>query len=141
EDTFWRWMEFKARKLGGIGGGSSRKHIIYKRKSAFGWYFPSKYRDEREAWEQVRAGYVEAFQKAREGDWGTIDDIEALRPGPALRLKGLHLYFPADILPIYSKPHLRHFLGLLGRPEAAQHTDDVVHLNRVLFGALRAVRE
>jgi 5-methylcytosine-specific restriction protein B len=141
QDTFCRWMEFGARELGGIGGGSSRKHIVYKRKGAAGWYFPSKYRDEREAWNQVRAGYVEAFQKAREGDWAAVDDIEALRPGPALRLKALHLYFPDDILPVYSKPHIRHFLGLLGRPEAAQQTDDVVRLNRALLGALREIPE
>jgi 5-methylcytosine-specific restriction protein B len=141
QDTFCRWMEFGARKLGGIGGGSSRKHIIYKRKGASGWYFPSRYRDEREAWEHVRAGYVDAFQKAQAGDWTAIDDIEALRPGPALRLKALHLYFPADILAIYSKPHLKHFLGLLGRPESTQQTDDVVRLNRALLGALRETPE
>jgi 5-methylcytosine-specific restriction protein B len=134
-------MEFRARKLGGIGGGSSRKHIIYKRKSASGWYFPSQYRDEHEAWAHVRAGYLGAFEKAREGDWGAIDDIEALRSGPALRLKTLHVYFPHDILSIYSKPHLQHFLGLFGRPEATEHTDDVVRLNRALLATLRETPE
>jgi 5-methylcytosine-specific restriction protein B len=96
EETFCRWMEFRSRKLGGIGGGTSKKHIIFKRKGTGEWYFPKKYRDERDAWNHVRDGFVEAFRQAQAGEWNAIDEIDALKNGPALKLKALHVYFDKD---------------------------------------------
>lgn len=139
EDTFCRWLEFRSFKLGGMRGGNARKLIIYKHKDAPGWYFPSGYRDVGEAWQQVRAGFVEAFNRAQRREWDAIDDVESLRPGPALKLKALHIYFPDDILSVYSKAHIQHFLRLLRRPEGEERTDDVVRLNRALLSALQAI--
>jgi 5-methylcytosine-specific restriction protein B len=137
EDTFCRWMEFRTQHLGSIRGGSSRKLIIYKHKDKPGWYFDPDYKDEQEAWQRVREAFVQAFQKATANDWNTIDDLAPLAGGPALRVKALHLYFPEEILPIYSQQHLRHFLRLLDRPEANDHSLDVVRLNRALLAAVR----
>ncbi len=137
EDTFCRWMEFRTQHLGSIRGGSARKLIIYKHKDKPGWYFDSEYKDEQEAWQKVREAFVQAFQKARIDDWNAIDDLAPLQGGPALRLKVLHLYFPAEILPVYAQLHLRHFLRLLERPEADDHALGVVRLNRALLGAVR----
>jgi 5-methylcytosine-specific restriction enzyme B len=138
EDTFCRWLEFRSQKLGGMRGGSSRKLIVYKHKDKPGWYFPSEYANEQEAWTQVRAGFVQAFACAQRGDWEAIDDIQALRPGSALKVKTLHVYFPSDVLPVYSKAHIQHFLRLLGRPEGDERSDDVIRLNRVLLRTLSA---
>ena len=41
--------------------------------------------------------------------------------------------FPNDVLPVYSKQHLRHFLRLLDRPEADDRSLDAVRLNRALL--------
>src|SRR5687767_2963859 len=54
EDTFCRWMEFRTTHMGSIKGGSSRKHIIFKRKDKPGWYFDPEYKDEQDAWAHVR---------------------------------------------------------------------------------------
>ena len=43
-DTYCRWLEYKSPSLGGIGGGSARKHIVYKRRHGEGWYFPPGFR-------------------------------------------------------------------------------------------------
>lgn len=136
-ETFCRWMEFKTIPLGSIKGGNAGKHIIYKHKEKPGWSFPSQYSDEREAWEAVRAAFVEAFRKAGDGEWDDIDAIEPLRWGSVLKGKALHVYFPEGLLPVYGRNDLKHFLGLLGRPEGGNRAYDVVRLNRVLLATLR----
>jgi len=136
ENTFCRWMEFKSKHLGGIGGGSAMKHIIFKRKTGPGWYYPAIYRNEQDAWLAVRAGFVDALKKAQNGEWAAIDDIQALKPGSALLLKTLFISFPEEVVPIYSRGHIRRFISLLGWPEPP---DEAVQLNRTLLSALRQI--
>ena len=138
EDTFCRWMEFRTRDLGSIRGGSSRKLIIYKHKDKPGWYFPKMFENERTAWEHLRSDFIQAFDHAERGEWTEIDSLEALASGPALRLKTLHLYFPDEVLPVFSNEHLRHFLRLLKRPDDEASGYAVVQTNRNLLAALRA---
>jgi len=136
EESFCRWMEFKAQELGSIRGGSARKLIVYKHKDAPGWFFPKMFSDERTAWDHLRRDFVRAFELADRGAWDEIDGLETLAWGPALKLKTLHLYFPDKILPVYSTEHLRHYLRLVKRAEAAQ-SGSPVQLNRNLLEALR----
>jgi 5-methylcytosine-specific restriction protein B len=145
EDTFCRWMEFKSLHLGSIRGGSARKLIIYKHKDKPGWYYDPAYKNEQDAWQAVRGAFVKAFKLAKEGDYNSIDELEPLQSGPALCLKVLHLYFPNDILPIYSKIHLLHFLRLLGQKEEElkewEKKWEVVRLNCSLLAILRKIPE
>ena len=136
-DTYCRWLEYKSPSLGGIGGGSARKHIVYKRRHGEGWYFPPGFSNERKAWDQLRRQFVRAFELAERGLWGRIDELETLARGPALKLKSLHVYFPGQVLPVYSTAHLRHFLRSLERPSAEVNASSVVALNRLLLRALR----
>ena len=137
EDTYCRWLEFRSRWVGSIRGGSSRKLIIYKRKDREGWYFPKAFADERESWNTLRGEFVKAFDLAEQGKWGQIDELETLALGPAVKLKSLHLYYPHEVLPVYSTLHLRHFLRSLGRPDEEVKCSSVVLLNRYLLAALR----
>jgi 5-methylcytosine-specific restriction protein B len=109
-ETYCRWMEFKAVHLGSIKGGSSRKLIIYKRKSRPGWHYDEAAFDSvEEAWAVVRDQFLAAMDYAASDEWTSIDDLDALRAGQAILVKTLHLYFPDDVLPISSREHLRHF--------------------------------
>ncbi len=136
--TFCYWLEFGTPSCGGMKGGAARKHIIYKPRKKPDWYFDAQtYKSVQDAWEDVRKGFVEAFRKAKEGDWDTIDDILSISSGSSLRTKALYMYFPEDVLPITSRDHIRHFLGLLGRAEARNRKLGVVRLNRALLSALR----
>ena len=138
EDTYCHWLEFKSRWMGSIRGGSSRKLIIYKRRDEVGWYFPRKaFSNEREAWDALRGKFVKAFDLAEQGKWEQIDVLETLALGPAVKLKSLHLYFPDEVLPVYSTAHLQHFLRSLGRPSEEVNVSSVVALNRFLLAALR----
>ena len=139
-ETFCRWMEFKAVHLGSIKGGSSRKLIIYKRKSRPGWHYDEvAFSSVEQAWDTVRGQFVAAIDHAANNEWAAIDDLEALKPGQALLVKTLHLYVSEEILPIYSRDHLRHYLGLVDRPEANDASLSAVALNRALLAELRAL--
>lgn len=137
KDNFCRWIEFKSHHLGSIRGGSARKLLIYKHKNKPGWYFDPAYRNEHEAWQAIRSAFVKAFQLAESGDFESIDNLEPLRGGPALKLKVLHLYFPDDILPVNSKAHILHFRSLLKSSEIKGQDSEILRLNRALLAALR----
>jgi 5-methylcytosine-specific restriction protein B len=141
-NSFCRWMEFKAIHLGSIKGGSSRKLIIYKRKKGPGWHYDeAAFGSVEEAWAAVRGQFVAAMDYAARGEWVAIEDLSALRAGQALLVKTLHLYFPADLLPINSREHLRHFLGLLEQEEASDSKLGAVTLNRVLLKAMAELND
>jgi 5-methylcytosine-specific restriction protein B len=113
EDSFCRLMEFGTQALGGIGGGSAKKHLIY-RKSDGSWYFRPDYADEREAWEAVRGAFVRGFELAQAGDWAAIDALPAIANASSLRAKTYCTYFLEDHIPIFSTPYQAHFYRLLG---------------------------
>ncbi len=133
------WLEYNSQELGSIKGGSARKMLIFKRRNTDSWYFETKkYASLEDAWAKVRGAFVEAFTLARQRNFDAIDALDPIRNGPTLRLKALYIYFPDDFLPIYSRPHIEHFLNLLGRSQEAKTIGwDVVRLNRTLLGALR----
>ena len=137
DDTYCYWLEYKSQWVGSIRGGAARKLIIYKRRDREGWYFPSVFSDEGQAWARLRSEFVEAFGLAERGDWERIDELETLALGPAVKLKSLHVYFPDEVLPVCSTAHLRHFLRCLNRPPDEVNASSVVALNRVLLAALR----
>ena len=136
EDSYCRWIEFNATHLGSIKGGSAGKLIIFKRRNERGWHYPPEFSNEQAAWEAVRAGFREAFELADQGRWAEIDQIDALSRGPALKLKTIHLYFPDEVLPVYSAAHLRHFLHRVGEHDKAKASEPF-YLNRSLLAALR----
>ncbi|MHC5261459.1 McrB family protein [Streptomyces sp. UC4497] len=110
--SFCHLAEFQTPDLGSIAGGNAGKHIIYMRNTGE-WHFDPRYAEVDEAWAAVRAGFQEAFTAASEGRLADIDELEALRSGPALVAKAVHVYHPDLILPIHSRDHVRHFIALL----------------------------
>ena len=140
-DNFCRWMEFRATDIGSIRGGSARKHHIYFQAKKGEWWFErDRYASVEEAWSAVRAGFIEALAYADADEWDEIDRIQALRGGPALLAKTLHVYFPDELLPIFSHAHLTHFLRALGEKGSFESMGTVA-LNRLLLGDLRACEE
>jgi 5-methylcytosine-specific restriction enzyme B len=144
-NTYSRWLEFGSLHLGRLAGGNAGKHLIYRRKDQSSWVYPTRYNSVAEAWEAVRAGFVQMFDLAQKGEWDQIDDLKDLQGSGALRAKTLHIYFPNEILPITSRDHILYFLQLLSQQnEAIEYSDDmkqwdVVRLNRTLLTALRRI--
>jgi hypothetical protein len=139
--SFCYWLEFKTKWLGSIGGGSAQKHCIYFHHKD-GWTFNrNAYRSIEEAWNGLRSGFMEAFNRANKDEFDSIDKIDSLEWVPMVRTKTLYVYFPEKILPVYSIRHIRYFLKLLGDPAANDPQDDAIRLNRVLLKKLRELPE
>ena len=78
------------------------------------------------------------LELASNGNFEEAYEVPQLHGATVVRLKTLFLYFPDSILPIFARPHLNHFLGLLGETES---DDAAVVLNRRLLNRLRTIPE
>jgi 5-methylcytosine-specific restriction protein B len=137
-ETYSRWAEFKTRDLGSMSGGSAHKHVIYKHKDKPGWHYPAQFASEKAAWESLRADVVKMLALAREQRWDEMADLMPFQFGPALWLKTLHLYFPDDVLAVYSTDHLAHFwYQLTGESSKASKKQPAILLNRNVLSRLR----
>ena len=112
-DSFCRWMEFATPHLASIKGGSALKHMIFRRANG-DWYFERKYSSVEEAWQSVRAGFVEAFRLAGQGRFDEIGQLSAINGAISLSTKAVYCYFPNDLLPVCSGTHQDYFWKLLG---------------------------
>lgn len=113
--SYCRMIEFKTPDLGGIGGGSAAKHIMYRHNDGL-WRMaaPLNALEPEAAWARLRAEFVAAFEAIEARAFERLDELELLTWGPALTTKSLAVYFPEEFLPIYSLSHLRYFISLFG---------------------------
>ena len=141
-ENFCRYMEFVTTEVGSIKGGAASKHLIYFQAGTGQWWFNDKlYSSVEDAWAAVHQGFLDALELADAGKWSEIEQIVALRSGPALVNKLLSIYYPDEILPINSQSHLRHFLRELGDSQAENHVLGTISLNRQLLQGLRSCTE
>jgi 5-methylcytosine-specific restriction protein B len=113
QETFCYLMEFGTPDLGSIAGGAAHKHLIYKRSDTGAWWFNRRFDTVEEAWSQVRAGFVRAFDLAASGQVADVG-VEPLNWAPALTAKAVCTYFPGLIVSVYSHAAKQHFSELLG---------------------------
>ena len=131
-------LEFGTRDCGSISGGSANKHLIYFSKPRDTFAFETKSQSAEEAWSAVRTGVVELIELASKKEFSAIDEIDSLWAGPAVRMKLTWMYFPDQLLPIYSDPHLDFWLSIFN---IETPTSDRVAKNRLLFEALTSMEE
>lgn len=114
ENSLCRLLEFSSDALGSIRGGSSFKYAVYRSKNGE-WIskLPGE-PDPRKAWDKLRADLASAVDLCRAGEFQKLDALPAARYMPAARTKLMHIYFPGEVLPVFSLAHLRHFLENLG---------------------------
>jgi len=138
QESWCWWLEFNSQELGSMRGGAAQKHLIFRRKADGSWYFSRRYANEDEAWKAIRAGYVQAFEFAKSGQYPEIDTIESIETGYAIRTKTLYVYFPEDVLPIYSTAHIANFIEMFGGDAGDR---GVIAANRYLLEILLAKPE
>jgi 5-methylcytosine-specific restriction protein B len=140
-DSFCYQMEYASYELGSIAGGSADKHLIYWRSKTNAWKFESRYANAEQAWEAIRAAFVEALRLGAEGKFSEIDDLPALVAARVLRAKFISLYFPEKILPIFSEEHLLHHLRELGSDVPEEDSGKAVTLGLKLLQRLQEITE
>ena len=139
KDDFCNWLEFKTRKLGGIGGGNAFKWGVFWSRKDGAWVFTKAFTDQDDAISRIRTGLEALIKAADEGRFDDLDRIgnQQLGDALALRCKPLYLYFPNDLLPISQPEHLRRFLKIFG----VEGDGGVLSLNRQLLSVLRGQDE
>ena len=131
-NSYSYFLEWGTPDLGSISGNNANKHVIFKRNSGE-WSFPSGYGSVESAWDALKAGFVKMFDLARAGDWTSTSEIDILRGAKMVRLKSLYLYFPDEVVPIYSNGHLTHFAEQL----QLDTSGDAIDINRRILHHLR----
>src|SRR4051794_19175250 len=76
KQTFCYLLEFATPDLGSIGGGSSRKHLVYRKSETQQWWFDNKYSSVDDAWTAVRAAFIKVFDAAAAGNMDAIEGID-----------------------------------------------------------------
>ena len=136
-DVVSHWLEYKTKPIASMSGGSAHKFLIFKRADADVWQYPKEYSSIDEAWNAVRAGFVEILELASKGHFDETDDVKVLTGAQAARAKLLYLYFSDQLIPVTSKEAIDHFLHALGQTPLPS----VVRANRQLLEALREIPE
>ena len=129
DDAFCYWLEFKTSELGGIGGGSAYKFIVFKRKSPKAEAKDSPYATDgvyawvkhyggtaQEAFATVKAGLLAAVEAAAREDLVSLDAVDL----PAMmKWKTAFLYQDQSspcIVPIFYEPAIMYLA--FGDPSA-----------------------
>ena len=131
-NSYSYFLEWGTPDLGSISGGSSHKHVIFKRDYGE-WSYPSGYGSVESAWEALKSGFIKMFDLARQGDWTSTSEIDILRGAKVVRLKSLFLYFPDEVLPVYSRDHLVY----LAQKFDLDTSGDVIDINRRILHSLK----
>ena len=141
-NTLCRLLEFGSDELGSIRGGSSFKFLVYRRKADGVWISKLKGEpDAARAWVKLRTDLTHAVELCRAGDFEKLDALQAARNIPAARTKLMHVYFPEEVLSVYSFGHLEHYISQLGGEFERGKDRYTACANRQLLGMLRAMPE
>jgi len=90
----------------------------------------------------LRADLAQAVELGRAGEYEKLDALPVASWMPAARTKLMYLYFPNEVLPIYSLAHFKHYIELLGgKFEQQAGSRTTASANRQLLKMLRAMPE
>lgn len=135
--------EFGSAPVGSIRGGSAFKYLVFYSKEQGRWrnLLEKQEPDPYKTWELLREGMVRSLELASEGQWDALDAIPVARLIPALRAKMVHVFFPDDLLPIFSFSHLKRFIAEFGLKWKKPKDASTVAANRFLLEHLRTIPE
>ncbi|MGI8996312.1 MAG: AAA family ATPase [Pyrinomonadaceae bacterium] len=136
-DSLCYWLEFKTRRLGGVGGGSVKKWGVWYSDKDKGWKCNNMYESPEVALSNIKEGLSALIEAVEEKRFDALDEIGVKQLGRhrnSMRGKILSLYFPDEFISISQKKHLEHFLACFG--ETAQ--GGALSRNRQLLKVLRS---
>lgn len=127
-------LEWGTPTLGSIKGGSAKKHRIFLHKTG-NWVYPKGFASVDEAWAALHASFLELLAAGDEGRWKDTSAVPQLLTVNTVRLKTLYLYFPDQVLPVFSPPHLKYFAERLN----IDHRGDALSVNQRVLAELRQI--
>jgi 5-methylcytosine-specific restriction protein B len=138
-DGFCKWLEFKTRRLGGVGRGSAKKWGVWWSKNENRWRFTKAFNNEEEALLKITNGLARLVEAVQGGRFDELDSIGQrwLGGNLTLRCKPLSMYFPDQILPVFQPTHMEYFLKLFG----VTPKGEALAMNRQLLAVLQSLPE
>jgi hypothetical protein len=150
DEAFCLWLEHKLAPLGRYAVGSSRSHLLYRRRDG-SIYVPKKFLGmaTEDAMRIIAHWHARVVQIGKEEDPTVLDTQPLLLDEPEHRqirtdkvptrvLKLLSSYFPDRFASVFSARHLAHLLKMLGVPE--EHLPEgAVARNLMLMEAWEAI--
>jgi 5-methylcytosine-specific restriction protein B len=110
-DGFCYWLEYKTRPLGGIGGGTSQKFGVWWDKENNQYQYIKKFNcnDANQALTIIKNGLSDLLSLIQSNRFKEADEYckKNFQQGSNMFVvKTMFLYFPENILPIFSQDHL-----------------------------------
>ncbi|MEB3120065.1 MAG: EVE domain-containing protein [Snowella sp.] len=140
--SFCQFIEFEAKELGSIAGGSASKHGVYWSKADNNWRWDKFFKSStaEKAFEQIKMGFIKLVESIRQGKFDELDDIADQFLGKnrnVLRGKPLYLYYPDKFIPIFSIKQLNYWLDFFD----LSNSDHTLAKNLILFDYLKSLSE
>ena len=137
--SFCQFIEFEAKDLGSIAGGSSSKHGIYWSKKDNDWKWGKflKTSTAIEAFEKIKIAFVKLIKFIELNKLDELDQIADQYLGNVLRGKPLYLYYPEKFIPIFAVGELNYFLDFFSLSDS----DGPLAKNLRLFYYLKSLPE
>ena len=133
-------LEYGSAALGSMKGGSADKLGVYYQSKSARWksVIPG-IDDPHAAWESLRYTLVKAFELGAHGEWEKIDALPLAQLTAALRTKLLNVYFPNEVISIYSLSHLTYWIETLGGSLSGLGDKSTAAANRRVVTLLRGL--
>ena len=140
--SFCQFIEFEAKDLGSIAGGSSSKHGIYWSKKDNDWRWDSFFKTEMatDAFKQIKIAFIKLVEFVELNKLEELDQIADQYLGKnrnVLRGKPLYLYYPEKFIPIFSVTQLNYWLNFFN----LSSSDEALKKNLRLFSYLKSLPE
>jgi Endonuclease NucS C-terminal domain len=112
EHSFCWWLEFGSTELGGIGGGSAKKHFIFYSRKKGKYVYPAKdfENNDNKALEFVKKKLIETVELMEEERIKELDNDDFFNQYTMLSRKTCYLYNHKKLLPFYSEDLLDYFV-------------------------------
>ena len=125
-DNLCWWLEFNTVPLGSIKGGTAIKFKIYYSNKDNKWIYPSQFQNVEDAWIELRKSICDFIENFKNEKFELLNNYSLISSMNMFKTKLLYMYFPEELLPIYSLEHIQKLLSYFG-----YSNEDIKDLNMI----------
>lgn len=125
-DNLCWWLEFNTVPLGSIKGGTAIKFKIYYSNKDNKWIYPSQFQNVEDAWIELRKSICDFIENFKNEKYELLNNYSLISSMNMFKTKLLYMYFPEELLPIYSLEHIQKLLSYFG-----YSNEDIKDLNMI----------
>lgn len=131
-DNLCWWLEFNTIPLGSIRGGTALKFKIYYSNKENKWIYPAQFSNVEAAWVELRKSMCEFIENFKHRNYKLLNNDSLISSMNMFKTKLLYMYFPEDLLPIYSIDHIKKLLTYFGYTDEEVKNLNIIEANMKL---------